>query len=86
MLLSQIVCAIADLTASAVSQYGGELSDIDVRLFRAGLQCGVELVINSTGGAEISRAIVSVLRAAADAVEQCAPRGEGYGVGDNHRR
>src|SRR5262249_28114313 len=38
---------------------------------------GVELVVTSMGGEEVPGTIVSVLRAAAGAVEQCAAGGEG---------
>ncbi|MCV7341854.1 DAK2 domain-containing protein [Mycobacterium haemophilum] len=77
VILSQILRGIADVTASAAAESGGELPDIDVALLAAGLHRGVELVITSMGGEEIPGTIVSVLRAAAGAVEQCANGAEG---------
>lgn len=77
VILSQILRGIADVTASVAAEAGAELFDIDVALLGAGLARGVELVIASMGGEEIPGTIVSVLRAAAGAVEQCANGGEG---------
>jgi DAK2 domain fusion protein YloV len=77
VILSQILRGIADVTAAAAAGAGGELSDIDAALLGAGLRRGVELVIVSMGGEEIPGTIVSVLRAAADAVQACADGGEG---------
>ncbi len=77
VILSQILRGIADVTAIAAAESGGELSDIDAALLGAALRRGVELVITSMGGEEIPGTIVSVLRAAADAVQACAEGGEG---------
>ncbi len=77
VILSQILRGIADVTATAAAGSGGELSDIDVTVFGAALRRGVELVITSMGGEEIPGTIVSVLRAAAGAAEECASGGEG---------
>ncbi|SOX53001.1 DAK2 domain-containing protein, partial [Mycobacterium ahvazicum] len=75
VILSQILRGIADVTATAAAGSGGELSHMDAMLLGAALQRGVELVITSMGGREVPGTIVSVLRAAADAVEKCANDG-----------
>jgi DAK2 domain fusion protein YloV len=77
VILSQILRGIADVTANAAAESGGELSDIDAAILGAALRRGIELVITSMGGEEIPGTIVSVLRAAATAVEECANGGEG---------
>ncbi|HEV7580025.1 MAG TPA: DAK2 domain-containing protein, partial [Mycobacterium sp.] len=75
VILSQILRGIADVTAPAAADCGGELPHLDAVLLGAALQRGVELVITSMGGQEVSGTIVSVLRAAADAVDECATDG-----------
>jgi DAK2 domain fusion protein YloV len=75
VILSQILRGIADVTAGAAPESGDELHVIDAELLGAALRRGVDLVISSMGGQEIPGTIVSVLRAAADAVEQCAADG-----------
>lgn len=75
VILSQILRGIADATASAAADAGGELAHIDAGVLAAALQRGVELVISSMGGEEVPGTIVSVLRAAAGAVAQCAGDG-----------
>jgi DAK2 domain fusion protein YloV len=77
VILSQILRGIADITATAAADRGGELSDIGVELLGAALRRGIELVITSMGGEEVPGTIISVLRAAAGAVEECANGGEG---------
>lgn len=77
VILSQILRGIADVTAVAAADSGGELSHIDTAILAASLRRGVDLVIASMGGEEIPGTIVSVLRAAADAVAECAQAGEG---------
>jgi len=77
VILSQILRGVADVTAAAAAEAGGELPHIDVVVLGAALQRGVELVISSMGGEEIPGTIVSVLRAAANAVAQCAGAGDG---------
>ncbi|MBW0017441.1 MAG: DAK2 domain-containing protein [Mycobacterium sp.] len=75
VILSQILRGIADATAAAAgADADGELNDIDATLLGAALRRGVELVIASMGD-EIPGTIVSVLRAAADAVADCAGDG-----------
>jgi DAK2 domain fusion protein YloV len=75
VILSQILRGIADVTAPAAAAAGGELPQLDAVLLGAALRRGVELVITSMGGQEVPGTIVSVLRAAADAVEECAADG-----------
>lgn len=75
VILSQILRGIADVTAGAAADRGGELPDMDAATLAGALQRGVELVIASMGGQEVPGTIVSVLRAAADAVEECADDG-----------
>ena len=77
VILSQILRGIADVTATAAADSGGELPEIDASMFGAALQRGVELVITSMGGEEIPGTIVSVLRAAARAVEDAVNGQEG---------
>ncbi|WP_156772054.1 DAK2 domain-containing protein [Mycobacterium sp. 1245805.9] len=75
VILSQILRGIADVTAAAAADAGGELPHMDAAMLGAALRRGVELVIASMGGAEVPGTIVSVLRAAAEAVEGCADEG-----------
>ncbi len=75
VILSQILRGIADVTATAAMEAGGELHHMDAFMLGSALQRGVELVIASMGGEEVPGTIVSVLRAAADAVEECAGEG-----------
>ena len=75
VILSQILRGVADVSAAAAVDSGGELAEIDGVTLAAGLQRGVDLVITSMGGEEVPGTIVSVLRAAADAVEECANEG-----------
>ncbi|QLL10120.1 DAK2 domain-containing protein [Mycobacterium vicinigordonae] len=74
VILSQILRGFADATAKAPA-----LPAIDPAALAAALWRGVELVVASMGGEEIPGTIVSVLRAAADAVEQCAAASESLG-------
>jgi hypothetical protein len=77
VILSQILRGIADVTAHASADSGGELHDIDARLLGAALHRGVDLVVASMGGHEVKGTIVSVLKAAGDAVEVSANSGDG---------
>nr|WP_254848633.1 DAK2 domain-containing protein [Mycobacterium sp. IS-2888] len=75
VILSQILRGIADVTAGAAADRGGELPEMDAATLAGALQRGVDLVIASMGGQEVPGTIVSVLRAAAEAVEECADDG-----------
>ncbi len=77
VILSQILRGVADVTAQAAADGGGELRDVDAALLGAGLRHGAALVVSSMGGQEVEGTIVSVLQAAAGAVERCAVDGEG---------
>ena len=77
VILSQILRGIADVTANAAADTGGALAEIDAALLGDALWRGVDLVVTSMGGEEVPGTIVSVLQAAANAVEQCAAGGEG---------
>ncbi|MCV7257352.1 DAK2 domain-containing protein [Mycobacterium shimoidei] len=76
VILSQILRGIADVTADAAATAGGQLPSIDAALLGAALWHGVDLVVASMGGREVPGTIVSVLQAAAGAVEECADAGE----------
>ncbi len=78
VILSQILRGIADVTAHASS--GAELHDIDAALLGAALHRGVDLVVASMGGREVKGTIVSVLKAAGEAVEHCAHDGLAHAV------
>ncbi len=77
VILSQILRGIADVTAHAAADSDGELPDISAELLGAALHRGVDLVVASMGGHEIKGTIVSVLKAAGDAVEKAANAGDG---------
>lgn len=70
VILSQILRGLADVTAD-----GAEPAAITAPVLAAALRHGVDLVIASMGGREVPGTIVSVLRAAAGAVERHAADG-----------
>lgn len=76
VILSQILRGFADATAAAAAESGAALRAIDAALLAAALWRGVELVVTSMGGNEVPGTIVSVLRAAAGAVDECAAAGQ----------
>jgi DAK2 domain fusion protein YloV len=76
VILSQILRGIADVTAHAADESGHPPDDIDAALLGAALHRGVDLVVASMGGQEVHGTIVSVLKAAGDAVEQAANVGK----------
>lgn len=74
VILSQILRAVAEVTAEAVSEAGGRLAAVDGPLFAAALRHAVVLVIRSMGEA-VPGTIVTVLQDAAEAAERaCAER------------
>jgi uncharacterized protein len=73
--LSQILRGIADVTARAAADSGDQLHDIDAAALGAALRHGADLAVASMGGQEVPGTIVSVLRAAAAAVERDAADG-----------
>ena len=80
VILSQILRGLADVTASAAADTGGDLSDIDAALLGAALRHAIGLVVTSMGGDCIPGTIVSVLQAAAGAAEDRAADGDDLGV------
>lgn len=77
VILSQILRGLADVTAP--NNRDTAVSVIDSALLGAGLRHGVGLVVTSMGGREVPGTIVSVLQAAAAAVERCAAQGAELG-------
>ncbi|MBV9090673.1 MAG: DAK2 domain-containing protein [Mycobacteriaceae bacterium] len=75
VILSQILRALADVTASAAADTEGRLADIDAVLFGAALRHAVGLVVGSMTDA-VPGTIVSVLQAAAGAAERSAADGD----------
>ncbi|MEO6795100.1 MAG: DAK2 domain-containing protein [Mycobacterium sp.] len=75
VILSQILRGLADVTVDGT----GAATAVDAALLGAGLRHGVELVVASMGGREVPGTIVSVLQAAAEAVDRCAAAGSGLG-------
>lgn len=72
VILAEILRALAEVTAAAAEQVaGGEtaLADIDAALFGAALRHAVALVVGAMGGELVEGTVVSVLQAAAGAVE-----------------
>ena len=79
VILSQILRGLADVTASAAADTDGALADIDSVLLGAAFRHAVGLVVSSMGGERVDGTIVSVLHAAAEAVENWAADGAGLG-------
>jgi len=80
VILSQILLALADVTAEAKTDTDlpdTDLADVDATLLAATLRHAVVLVVSAMGGEVIAGTVVSVLQAAADAVEQGATEGAG---------
>lgn len=68
VILSQILRALAEVTASAAADR--DIADIDAALLGAALRHGVALVVEAMGGELVDGTVVSVLQAAAGAVEE----------------
>jgi uncharacterized protein len=68
VILSQILRALADVTAEAAAERRGELADIDGAVLAAALRHAVGLVVASMGES-VPGTILSVLQAAAEAAE-----------------
>lgn len=77
VILSQILRGLADVTAAADADRQGALADIDAPLLGAALRHAVRLAVASMGGEMVAGTIVSVLQAAADAVEDWGAGGAG---------
>jgi uncharacterized protein len=80
VILSQILRGLADVSADAAADRGGELADIDGVVLGAALRHGVGLVVASLGET-VPGTIVSVLQAAAGAAEHAAADGEDLTAG-----
>jgi DAK2 domain fusion protein YloV len=70
VILSQILQALADATAEAAADI--DLADVDAGLLGAALRHAVVLVVAAMGGELVAGTVVSVLQAAAEAVERRA--------------
>lgn len=77
VILSQILRGMAEVTASASADTGGEFAAVDTPVFAAILRHAVGLVVSSMGGEVVDGTIVSVLQAAALAAERGADDGDG---------
>ena len=77
MILSQILKALADVTADAARDT--DLADVDARLLGAVLRHGFVLVVAAMGGPMVEGTVASVLQATAEVVEQQAADGAGLG-------
>ncbi|MFN8070584.1 MAG: DAK2 domain-containing protein [Mycobacterium sp.] len=73
LILSQILRALAEVTSDAV----GHNADLGTALLGAALRHGVGLVVEAVGGEFVEGTVVSVLQAAAGAVEQAGDDGAG---------
>lgn len=79
VILSQILRAFAEVTADAARHT--DLGDIDTALLGATLRHAVALVVAAMGGEVVEGTVISVLRAAAGAVEQAADDDAGLADG-----
>lgn len=75
VILSQILRAVAEVTAGAAEDR--DIADIDAGLLGAALRHAVALVVAAMGGVLVAGTVVSVLQAAAAAVEQAADQRAG---------
>ena len=75
VILSQILRALAEVTAAAAADR--DIADLDVALLGASLRHAVALVVAAMGGQVVDGTVVSVLQAAAGAVEHSADAGAG---------
>ena len=83
VILSQILRGLADATAAAAADTDRSdtgLADIDAALLGAALRHALTLVVDAMGGEAIEGTVVSVLRAAAEAIEHRAGQGAGLGA------
>ena len=77
VILSQILRALAEVTAAAAAQMERDtaLSDISPAVLGAALRHAEALVVSSMGGRPVEGTVISVLRAAAEALECVADDG-----------
>ncbi len=78
VILSQILRALAEVSAGAARDR--DIADLDAALLGATLRHAVALVVAAMGGRVVDGTVVSVLQAAAGAVEQAAGEGAGLAV------
>jgi DAK2 domain fusion protein YloV len=79
VILSQILRGLADVSAGAAAETGNGLADIDPALLGTALRHAVGLVVASMGET-VPGTIVSVLQAAAGAVEHAAADGDDLAI------
>ncbi len=77
VILSQILRALAEVTAGAAADR--DIADVDTRQLGAALRHALALVVAAMGGELVAGTVVSVLQAAAEAVEQAADQHAGLG-------
>jgi DAK2 domain fusion protein YloV len=80
VILSQILRALADVTAEAKADTDvadSDLADIDAVLLAAALRHAIVLVVSAMGGEVVAGTVVSVLQAAAESVAQGAAEDAG---------
>jgi len=80
VILSQILRALADVTAEAKADSDladSDLADIDAVLLAAALRHAIVLVVSAMGGEVVAGTVVSVLQAAAESVAQGAAEDAG---------
>jgi len=79
VILSQILRALAEVTAEATTDIDAHiaLADIDAEVLGAALRHAVALVVSAMGGEFVAGTVVSVLQAAAEALQQAAADGDG---------
>jgi DAK2 domain fusion protein YloV len=79
VILSQILRALAEVTAEATTDTDAHiaLADIDAEVLGAALRHAVVLVVSAMGGEFVAGTVVSVLQAAAEALQQAAADGDG---------
>lgn len=70
VILAQILQALSDATAEAAT--ATDLADVDAALLGAALRHAVALVVSAMGGELVAGTVVSVLQAAAEAIERRA--------------
>lgn len=79
VILAEILRALADVTAEAATD--SDLADLDAALLGAALRHAVVRTVTAMGGEPVEGTVVSVLRAAAEALERAGADGDGVGEG-----
>lgn len=81
VILSQILRALAEVTAAAAEER--DIADVDPGLLGAALRHAVALVVAAMGGELVAGTVVSVLQAAANAVESTIAEASEAGFGEH---